>query len=113
LKIQLPGQPNVFALGDVSTLTPKLAGAAGPQAQLVADNIRALIEGGQLQTHEPSPDVILVTFGPDGGAAQLPGQDEIAGAETAAQFKSRDMMVDRYADMFRIPPPTEQSKKVG
>jgi hypothetical protein len=52
-----------------------------------------------------------VTFGPDGGAAQLPGQDEIAGAETAAQLKSRDMMVDRFADMFRIPPPTEQSEK--
>jgi apoptosis-inducing factor 2 len=111
--LQLPGHPNVFALGDVSTLTPKMAGRARRQAELVAENIRALIEGGQLQTHEPSPDVILVTFGPDGGAAQLPGQDEIAGAETAAQFKSRDMMVDRYADMFRIPPPTEQSKKVG
>jgi len=111
--LQLPGHPNVFALGDVSTLTPKMAGRARRQAELVAENIRALIEGGQLQTHEPSPDVILVTFGPDGGAAQLPGQDEIAGAETAAQFKSRDMMVYRYADMFRIPPPTEQSKKVG
>lgn len=111
--LQLPGHPNVFALGDVSTLTPKMAGRARRQAELVAENIRALIEGGQLQTHEPSPDVILVTFGPDGGAAQLPGQDEIAGAETAAQFKSRDMMVDRYADMFRIPAPTEQSKKVG
>jgi apoptosis-inducing factor 2 len=111
--LQLPGHPNVFALGDVSTLTPKMAGRARRQAELVAENIRALIEGGQLQTHEPSPDVILVTFGPDGGAAQLPGQDEIAGAETAAQFKSRDMMVDRYADMFRIPPPTEQSKKVS
>jgi NADH dehydrogenase FAD-containing subunit len=111
--LQLPGHPNVFALGDVSTLTPKMAGRARRQAQLVADNIRALIEGRQMQTHEPSPDVILVTFGPDGGAAQLPGQDEIAGAETAAQFKSRDMMVYRYADMFRIPPPTEQSKKVG
>jgi apoptosis-inducing factor 2 len=111
--LQLPGHPNVFALGDVSTLTPKMAGRARRQAELVAENIRALIEGGQLQTHEPSPDVILVTFGPDGGAAQLPGQDEIAGAETAAQFKSRDMMVDRYADMFRIPAPTEQSKKVS
>jgi NADH dehydrogenase FAD-containing subunit len=111
--LQLPGHPNVFALGDVSTLTPKMAGRARRQAQLVADNIRALVEGGQLQTHEPSPDVILVTFGPDGGAAQLPGQDEIAEAETAAQFKSRDMMVDRYVDMFRIPAPTEQSKKVS
>jgi apoptosis-inducing factor 2 len=111
--LQLPGHPNVFALGDVSTLTPKMAGRAGRQAQLVANNIHALIDGGQLQTHESSPDAILVTFGPDGGAAQLPGQDEIAGAETAAQLKSRDMMVDRFADMFRTPPTSEQSKKVS
>jgi apoptosis-inducing factor 2 len=102
----------MFALGDVSTLTPKMASRARLQAQLVADNIRALIDGGQLQTQEPSPDAILVTFDHDGGAAQLPGKDEIAGAETAAQLKSRDMMLDRYAEMFRIPPLTEQSKKV-
>ena len=44
--LQLPGQPNVFALGDVSTLTPKMAGRAGLQAHLVADNIHALIDGG-------------------------------------------------------------------
>jgi NADH dehydrogenase FAD-containing subunit len=111
--LQLPGHSNVFALGDVSTLTPKMAGRARRQAQLVAENIRALIDGGQLKTHEPSPDAILVTFGPDEGAAQLPGQDEIAGAETAAQLKSRDMMVDRYADMFGITPLTEHSRKVG
>jgi hypothetical protein len=66
-----------------------------------------------LKTHEPSPDAILVTFGPDGGAAQLPGQEEIAGAETAAQLKSRDMMVARYADMFCIPPWPEQSRRAG
>jgi apoptosis-inducing factor 2 len=91
-----------------------MAGRAGRQAQLVANNIHALIDGGQLQTHEPSaPDAILVTFGPDGGAAQLPSQDEIAGAETAAQLKSRDMMVDRFADMFCTSSPSEQSKKVS
>jgi hypothetical protein len=65
-----------------------MAGRARCQAQLVADNIRALIDGGQLQEHEPSPEAILVTFGPDGGAAQLPGQDEIAGAKTAANSKA-------------------------
>jgi len=103
--LQLPGCPNVFALGDVSTLTPKRAGAARREAELVAQNIRALVEGGRLKTHEPAPDAILVTFGPDGGAAQLPGRDGIVGAETAAQLKSRDMMVDRYADLFRIAQP--------
>ena len=59
----------MFALGDVSTLTPRMAGRARRQAQLVADNIRALIDGGLLQKHEPTPEAILVTFGPDGGSA--------------------------------------------
>ena len=46
------------------------------------------------------PEVILVTVGPEGGAAQLPGQNEIAGADVATQHKSRDMMVERFATMF-------------
>ncbi|MGA2321651.1 MAG: FAD-dependent oxidoreductase [Solirubrobacteraceae bacterium] len=105
--LQLPGHARVFALGDVSTLSPKMAGYAGVQAQLVASNIRALIDGGDLEQCESSPDVILVTFGPEGGAAQLRDQDEIAGAETAAQYKSRDMMVDRFRAMFDIVPSSD------
>ena len=104
--LQLAGHPRVFALGDVSTLNPKMAGAAGRQAQLVANNIRALIDGGELNEYESMLDVILVTVGPEGGAAQLPGQDEIAGAETAAQYKSRDMMVERFGAMFDAAPPS-------
>lgn len=102
--LQLPGHPNVFALGDVSSMYPKMAGAAGRQAALVAANIRALLDGEELNQVESRPDVILVTIGPDGGAAQLPDQDEIAGAEVAAQLKSRDMMVDRFAAIFSPPP---------
>jgi NADH dehydrogenase FAD-containing subunit len=98
--LQLPGHPNVFALGDVSTLYPKMAGFAGRQAQLVAGNIRALLGGGELAQCESMPEVILVTVGPDGGAAQLPGQDDIAGADVAVQRKSADLMVERFAAMF-------------
>jgi NADH dehydrogenase FAD-containing subunit len=105
--LQLPGHTRVFALGDVSTLNPKMAGYAGVQAQLVASNIRALIDGEELKQCESMPDVILVTFGPDGGAAQLPDQDDIAGAQTAAQYKSRDMMVDRFRAMFDTAPSSE------
>jgi NADH dehydrogenase FAD-containing subunit len=98
--LQLPGHANFFALGDVSTMQPKMAGAAGRQAALVADNIRALLDGLELKQVESRPDVILVTVGPDGGAAQLPDQDEIAGAEVAAELKSRDLMVERFAKLF-------------
>jgi NADH dehydrogenase FAD-containing subunit len=98
--LQLPGHANVFAFGDVSTMLPKMAGAAGRQAALVADNIRALLDGQELKQVESRPDVILVTVGPDGGAAQLPDQDEIAGAEVAAELKSRDLMVERFGKLF-------------
>jgi NADH dehydrogenase FAD-containing subunit len=106
--LQLPGHSKVFALGDVSTLSPKMAGYARVQAELVASNVSqlaasnvgALIDGKELKQAEPMPEVILVTVGPDGGAAQLPEQDDIAGAETASQYKSRDMMVDRFRAMF-------------
>jgi apoptosis-inducing factor 2 len=105
--LQLPGYAKVFALGDVSTLSPKMAGYAGRQAQLVASNIRALIDGEALKQCESMPDVILVTVGPEGGAAQLPGQDDIVGADVATQHKSRDMMVDRFRAMFDAAPSSE------
>jgi NADH dehydrogenase FAD-containing subunit len=73
----------------------------------VASNIRALIDGEELEQSEPMGEVILVTVGPEGGAAQLPDRDDIAGPETAAQYKSRDMMVDRFRAMFDAAPSSE------
>jgi hypothetical protein len=35
--------------------------------------------------------VIAIPLGPEGGAGQLPGQEEIAGAEVIAELKGRDM----------------------
>ena len=82
------GHPHVFAVGDVTTLRPKMAGYAGRQAAIVAGNVRALIAGEQLTETEPMPEVILVTVGPEGGAAQLPGQNEIAGADVAPNTRA-------------------------
>jgi NADH dehydrogenase FAD-containing subunit len=79
---------------------PKMAGFAGRQAAVVAGNIRALLDGSELARCESMPEVILITIGPDGGAAQLPGQDDIAGADVATARKSADLMVDRYAALF-------------
>ena len=111
--LQVHGHERVFALGYVSTNFPKMAGAAGRQAQTVATNIQALIAGGELAEQASMPDVILVTFGADGGAAQLPGQDEIAGADIAAQYKSRDMMVERYRDIFGLTSVADDAAAVG
>jgi hypothetical protein len=43
-----------------------------------------------------------VPIGPTGGAGQFPGQDEIIGRETIAELKGRDMMVDRFAELFGL-----------
>jgi NADH dehydrogenase FAD-containing subunit len=99
--LQVPGQDRVFALGDVSGADYKMAGAAGRQAAVVAGNIRALIEGGgSLTAYEPNPPGIVVPIGPAGGAGQRPGADELVSAELVAELKGRDMMVDRFAELF-------------
>jgi apoptosis-inducing factor 2 len=104
--LRVPGHPNVFALGDVSTADAKMAGFAGLQAAVVASNITATISGSdELQTYESMGPVIAVTIGPDGGAGQFPGQEGVAGPEVIAQAKGRTMMVDRYREILGATPP--------
>lgn len=99
--LQVSGHPTVFALGDVSTIDSKMAGRAQKQAEVVAANIRTLIGGeSALSSYTPFPPLILVPFGPNGGASQLPGSDEIAGAETTAGIKGQGLFTDRYVEMF-------------
>ena len=104
--LQIVGQDTAFAVGDVSTADHKMAGAASRQAQVVADNIRALITGdGELRRHEPTAPGILVPIGPSGGSGQRPGVDELVSSETVAELKGRDMMVGRYADLLGVTGP--------
>lgn len=98
--LQVAGHDNVFALGDASSIDSNMAGRAGRQAQLVAENIRAHLAGAALQDYEPLPPVILIPLGPNGGAGQLPGNDEISGPDVAAQLKGSHMMVENYAALF-------------
>ena len=65
-------------------------------------NIEALIDGTPLQDYEPLPPVIVILLGPEGGAAQLPGQDEIGGAETASALKGGDLLIHRYRELFGL-----------
>lgn len=100
--LQVAGYDRVFAIGDVSTADHKMAGLAGRQAQLAADNIRAIITGaGDLTPYQPAPPVIIVPIGPDGGSGQLP-DGELAAPEFVAQVKGRDMMVDRFAELLGV-----------
>jgi NADH dehydrogenase FAD-containing subunit len=98
--LQVPGQDRVFALGDVSGADHKMAGAAGRQAPVVAGNIRALIEGTPLTAYEATPPSIVVPIGPAGGSGQRAGADELIAAELVSELKGRDLMVDRFAEMF-------------
>jgi NADH dehydrogenase FAD-containing subunit len=101
--LQVAGHRTVFALGDLSTADAKMAGFAGRQAAIVADNINALAQGGtDLAEYQSMGVAIAVPIGPTGGAGQFPGQDEIVGPETIAELKGRDLMVDRYGEVFGL-----------
>jgi apoptosis-inducing factor 2 len=104
--LQVVGQPTVFAVGDISTADSKMAGLARQQADVVADNINALAQGRSDLAHYKSMGVaIAVPIGPAGGAGQFPGQDEIVGPETIAEVKGRDLMVDRFGELFGLATP--------
>jgi NADH dehydrogenase FAD-containing subunit len=101
--LQVAGLDNVFAIGDVSTADAKMAGLAGRQAQLVAENIIKLVNGdNDLTEYQPFGPAIVVPIGPHGGSGQLPGQDELASREFVADVKGRDLMIGRYAETFGL-----------
>ena len=77
--------------------------AAGRQASVVAGNIRALITGGgELARYEPPAASIIVPIGPEGGAGQRADGEDLVPAETVAQLKGRDMMVQRFAELLGL-----------
>ena len=104
-ELQVQGHPNVFALGDVADADLKTAGRAGREAEVVAANIRARVEGGELQAYEPMPPAIVIPLGPSGGASELPGRDDIADAETTAAIKGEHMFIDAYRERFGLVTP--------
>jgi apoptosis-inducing factor 2 len=102
-ELHLAGQQTVFAIGDLTAIPEaKRGGAAGRHAEVVAGNIRALIEGGELAAYQPAPPLILLPLGPTGGVSQLPGQDDFGGAEITSHIKGHDMFADRYAELFNL-----------
>ncbi len=101
--LQVEGHDTVFAIGDVSTADAKMAGMAGRQAQVVAENVIKLVHGdADLVSYEPYGPAIIVPIGPEGGSGQLPGQEELSSTEMVATIKGRDLMVDRYAEVLGL-----------
>jgi apoptosis-inducing factor 2 len=104
--LQVAGQTSVFAVGDISTADSKMAAFAGRQATIVADNINALAQGRSDLTHYKSWGIgIAVPIGPNGGAGQFPGEDDIAGPEIIAERKGREMGVARLRERFGLATP--------
>jgi NADH dehydrogenase FAD-containing subunit len=104
--LQVAGQTTVFAVGDISTADSKMAGFAGRQATIVADNINALAQGrSDLAPYKSWGLAIAVPIGPNGGAGQFPGEDEIAGREAIAERKGREMGVERLRERFGLAAP--------
>ncbi|MGD9797466.1 MAG: FAD-dependent oxidoreductase [Acidimicrobiia bacterium] len=99
------GQDRVFAVGDLTSGHAKMAAAASRQAAVVAANILAIVDGGELARFEPSGPGIAVPIGPDGGAGQFPGQDQILGPDVIARVKGQALNVERFAERFGIVPP--------
>jgi NADH dehydrogenase FAD-containing subunit len=102
--LRVGGEERVFALGDISDADRDMAGIAGAQAQVVAANVRALVDGTELAPYERYPTVIAIPLGPEGGAGQLPGQDGIAGAAAIAELKGRDLGMERLITVFDAVP---------
>jgi len=104
--LQVAGQTTVFAVGDISTADSKMAGFAARQATIVADNINTLAQGRSDLAHYKSWGVgIAVPIGPNGGAGQLPGEDEILGSESIAERKGREMGVEGLRERFGLATP--------
>jgi apoptosis-inducing factor 2 len=104
-ELQARGQTTVFALGDASAADLKTAGRAGREAEVVVANVRAIVEGAELRAYEPSPPAIVIPLGPSGGASELPGQDDVAGAEQTAAIKGEHLFVENYRERFGLSEP--------
>ena len=88
-----------------------MAGAAGRQAAIVAENIQKLIAAGpgadvgpELSRYEAAPAGIVVPIGPEGGSGQRPDTEDPLPPAMVAELKGRDMMVARFVEILGLPP---------
>jgi hypothetical protein len=80
-----------------------MAGFAGREAAIVAENINALVQGrSDLADYRSMGVAIVVPIGPTGGAGQFPGQDGVLGRETVSEMKGREMGIGRLAELFGL-----------
>jgi NADH dehydrogenase FAD-containing subunit len=105
--LRLPGQDGVFAIGDVTAIAEgKQASAAARHAEVVAANIRTLIDGGaELTPYEADAPMLVLPLGPEGGASYVPAMGGLVDTATTVQMKSADLFLGHYAAILGVEAP--------
>ncbi|RIB08781.1 hypothetical protein C2G38_2210746 [Gigaspora rosea] len=97
LQLEHDDYAHIFALGDITNIKEsKLAYRAGLHADVVANNIIALINDKNLIDYKPGSEVIFIPIGKDKGAGLLPIGSIVVGSFITKIFKSKTLMVDKY-----------------
>ncbi|UJW35558.1 FAD-dependent oxidoreductase [Saccharothrix sp. AJ9571] len=101
--LRLAGQEKVFAIGDITAVPEaKMARAAAEHAEVVAANIRVLIQGdGELATYEAAPPGMALPLGPHKGATYTL-ESGLLDAATTSQIKGTDLMVGRFVTLLGL-----------
>ncbi|MEU9354679.1 FAD-dependent oxidoreductase [Streptomyces griseoloalbus] len=100
-ELRVQGQETVFAVGDITAVPElKMARLAQKHAEVVAANIRTLVEGGSELTAYVTEDAdsIVLPLGPRGGVSYVPGLG-VLGAAGTADIKGT-FFLDSYRELF-------------
>jgi NADH dehydrogenase FAD-containing subunit len=102
-ELRVHGQATVFAIGDITAIPEmKMARLAQKHAEVVAANIRCLIEGSDgVVTYQPEPDAIVLPLGPNGGVSYA-SEVGVLGPGATSDIKS-SMYIDRYLELLGAP----------
>ncbi|CAM3275948.1 NAD(P)/FAD-dependent oxidoreductase [Stackebrandtia soli] len=103
-ELRLPRQETIFSIGDVAATDGiDSAVVAMEQAEVVANNIRALIndKSAALQSYEATQPIFLVPLGPKGGVSYSPDVG-LLDAETTAMYKGNDLFTGKYREIFGL-----------
>jgi NADH dehydrogenase FAD-containing subunit len=106
-KLNVEGHGHVYAVGDVTDVREeKRAGYAMQHAEVVAANIIAQLGGEEPVTeYQPLPiPVILLPLGPELGVGQIPSENgpSLLPPDAVADWKGRDLMHGKFAEMFGL-----------
>jgi NADH dehydrogenase FAD-containing subunit len=102
-ELRIHGHDTVFAVGDVTAIPEmKMAFLAQKHAEVVAANIRTLIQGGNTMiSYQPHADAIVLPLGPGGGVSYSP-EVGVLGASQTSHIK-RNLYLDLYLELFGLP----------